>query len=147
RYRRECPQTDRRDARPTHPAGGPDLTACGAGGHQPGDRRAAVHQPEHRRVPPEEGVPQARREVPHATCPARAATVRVPYRGGWISSRIVPSVSVRFSNLNRWAELIRYPDSGHGRCSSIRTCSRHTRGFSLTDPSSEALTGGGSGSA
>ena len=36
------------------------------GQHEPRDRRAAVHQPEHRRVPPAQGVPEARREVAHA---------------------------------------------------------------------------------
>ena len=37
------------------------------GTHKPRDRRPAVHQPEHRRVPPAQGIPQARREVTHAT--------------------------------------------------------------------------------
>ena len=32
----------------------------------PRDRRSAVHQPEHCRVSPAEGVPEARREVAHA---------------------------------------------------------------------------------
>ena len=40
----------------------------GAGKHEPRDRRSAVHQPEHGRVPPPQGVPQARREVAHAAC-------------------------------------------------------------------------------
>ena len=42
------------------------------GTHQPRDRRSALHQPEHRRVPPAQGVPQARREVTHAACAAAA---------------------------------------------------------------------------
>ena len=36
------------------------------GAHQLRDRRAAVHQPEHRGVPPREGVPEAGREVTDA---------------------------------------------------------------------------------
>ena len=50
-----------------------DLAPRGAGKHQPRDRRAAVHQPEHGRVPPPQGVPQARREVTHAACEPPAA--------------------------------------------------------------------------
>ena len=37
-----------------------------ATGQQPGHRRAAVPQPLHRRLPPAEGVPEARRGLPHA---------------------------------------------------------------------------------
>ena len=37
-------------------------------GHEPRDRRAALHQPEHRRVPPAQGLPEARRKVTHAAC-------------------------------------------------------------------------------
>ena len=39
------------------------------GRHEPRDRRSAVHQPEHGRVPPPQGVPEARREVTHAARP------------------------------------------------------------------------------
>src|SRR5206468_7020639 len=34
--------------------------------HEPRDRRSAVHQPEHGRVPPPQSVPQARRQVANA---------------------------------------------------------------------------------
>ena len=58
--RRARPQTDRGHTRPTHAPGGPDLPPCRERGHQSRDRRSAVHQPKHRRVPPAQGVPQAR---------------------------------------------------------------------------------------
>jgi tetratricopeptide (TPR) repeat protein len=35
---------------------------------QPGDRRAAVHQPRHRRLPPAEGLHQARRQLAQPAC-------------------------------------------------------------------------------
>ena len=40
----------------------------GTGKHEPGDRRSAVHQPEHRRIPPAQDVPEARSEVAYAAC-------------------------------------------------------------------------------
>lgn len=52
--------------RRAHAAGSPDLTPRGARKHKPGDRRSAVHQPEHGGVPPAQGVSQARRQVAHA---------------------------------------------------------------------------------
>ena len=60
----------RRDRAPDHPgdarrpdaAGDPGRAAGPRGAHQPGDRRPAVHQPAHGRVPPPQGVPQARRQ-------------------------------------------------------------------------------------
>ena len=49
--------------RPDAP-GGPGRAAGPRRAHQPGDRRPAVHQPAHGRVPPAQGVPQARRQHP-----------------------------------------------------------------------------------
>ena len=66
--RRTCPYTDGGHPGPAHPAGSPDLAPRRTGAHQPRDRRATVHQSEHRRIPLGEGVPEARREVAH---PAR----------------------------------------------------------------------------
>ena len=66
--RRACPQADRRHARRTDAAGGPDRALRGERRYEPGDRRSAVHQPEHCRVPPAQGIPQARCEVTHAAC-------------------------------------------------------------------------------
>jgi len=58
----------------------------GARSHQPGDRRAAVHQPEHGRVPLAQGVPQARRQVAHAACAAPVVTRRQGGRAKIVSS-------------------------------------------------------------
>ncbi len=55
-----------RRRRPAHPAGGADRAPGRQRNDEPRDRRAALHHPEHRRVSPPQGVPQARREVPHA---------------------------------------------------------------------------------
>ena len=52
-----------------HAAGGADRPAGQPGREQPGHRRAAVPQPLHRRLPPAQGVPEDRRDLPH---PARA---------------------------------------------------------------------------
>ena len=51
-------------ARRPDPPGDPGRAAGPRRAHQPGDRRPAVHQPAHRRVPPAQGVPQARRQQP-----------------------------------------------------------------------------------
>ncbi len=63
------PETDRRRACPAHPTGGGDLPPRRPGRLEPRDRRSAVHQPEHGRVPPPQGVPEARCEVTHAARP------------------------------------------------------------------------------
>ena len=60
---RACPQTDGGQTRPTHAAGDPDCAPCRGRTHQSRDSCSALHQPEHGRVPPAQGVPQARREV------------------------------------------------------------------------------------
>ena len=72
RDRRTRPQAERGHARPAHPAGGAGRAPRGGRKLQPGDRGSAVHQPEHGRVPPAQGVPQARRGVAH---PARTSAV------------------------------------------------------------------------
>ena len=63
------PPADRPDRKRAHAAGGADRAAGQPGGQQPGHRRAAVPEPLHRRLPPAEGVPEDRRDIPH---PARA---------------------------------------------------------------------------
>ena len=68
-HRRTRPPADRRDRRRAHAAGGADRPAGQPGREQPGHRRAAVPEPLHRRLPPAEGVPEDRRDLPH---PARA---------------------------------------------------------------------------
>ena len=50
-----------RDA--AHRPGGPDRAARPRRPLQPGDRRPAVHQPAHRRVPPAQGLRQARHQL------------------------------------------------------------------------------------
>jgi hypothetical protein len=52
----------------------------------PNHRRPAVHHPEHRRVPPAQGIPQARREVTH---PARTPHLLVG-RGIQAAVRCLP---------------------------------------------------------
>ena len=58
-----------------HAAGGADRPARQPGREQPGHRRAAVPEPLHGRLPPAEGVPEDRRDLPH---PARAHADRRP---------------------------------------------------------------------
>ena len=70
--RRARPQTDGRHARPAHSTGVAHRAAGRGREYQPADRGTALHQPEHGRVPPAQGVSQARREVAHA---ARAPPV------------------------------------------------------------------------
>ena len=53
-----------RDARRPHPPGGADRSTRRRRADEPGDRRPAVHQPAHRRVPPAQGVPEARHQLP-----------------------------------------------------------------------------------
>ena len=74
--RRARPQTDRRDPRRPDPPGSTDLPARSRRCHQPRNRRAAVHQPQHRRLPPPQGIPQARSEVPPPTQTALAPATR-----------------------------------------------------------------------
>jgi MFS family permease len=57
---RPKPSSRRRKRR--SPAGQP-------GGQQPGHRRAAVPEPFHRRLPPAEGLPEDRRDLPHPARP------------------------------------------------------------------------------
>ena len=52
-----------------HAAGGADRPAGQPGRQQPGHRRAAVPEPLHRRLPPAEGVPEDRRDLPHPARP------------------------------------------------------------------------------
>ena len=68
--RRARAQTDRRDPRRPHPPGSTNLAPRRRRRHQPRNRRAAVHQPQHRRLPPTQSIPQARSQIPH---PARAS--------------------------------------------------------------------------
>ena len=52
------------DARRPHAPGGADRPAGRRRADEPGDRRPAVHQPAHRRVPPAQGLHQARHRLP-----------------------------------------------------------------------------------
>jgi hypothetical protein len=72
--RRARPQTDSRNPRRPDPTGSADLPPRSRGSHKPRDCRAAVHQREHRRLPPPQGVPQARRKVTHPARPPLAPT-------------------------------------------------------------------------
>ena len=67
---RDRAQPHRRDARRAHASGVPDRTSRPRRPLQPRDRRAAVHQPANRAVPPAQGLPEARH---HLAQPAAAA--------------------------------------------------------------------------
>ena len=54
-----------------HPPGGADRRPGEPGTREPGDRRPAVRQPEHGGVPPAQGVPEARGQLPHPARPPR----------------------------------------------------------------------------
>ncbi len=75
---RARPQTDRGDARRAHAPGSADLAPRRARAHQQGDRCPAVHQPEHGRVSPPQGLPQTRRQVAYATCSPYRVARRAP---------------------------------------------------------------------
>ena len=67
----------RRHARLPDAPGGPGRAAGPRRAHQPGDRRAAVHQPAHGRVPPAQGLPQARRQHPQGAARRARGAVRL----------------------------------------------------------------------
>ena len=77
-HRRTRPPAHRPDRNRAHAAGGADRPAGQPGRQQPRHRRAAVPQPLHRRLPPAQGVPEARRGIPH---PARAHDGRRSRKG------------------------------------------------------------------
>ena len=58
-----APQAHRGDPRRPHAPGGADRPDGERQADEPGDRRQAVHQPAHRRVPPAQGVHQARHQL------------------------------------------------------------------------------------
>src|SRR5207249_2291172 len=61
--RRASSQTYGRRAAATDPAGGGDLAPGSAGKHEPRDCGSTIHQPEHGRVPPAQGVPKTGSEI------------------------------------------------------------------------------------
>src|SRR5262249_43619422 len=65
--RRTSTKEDGRDPRRAHAPGIPDVAPRSRGTHEQGDRLSALHQPEDRRIPPAQDLPQARREVADAT--------------------------------------------------------------------------------
>ena len=66
--RRAGPRTRRPGARCPDRAGSADRPPGRRRRLQRRDRRAAVHQPRHRRLPPAEGLHQARRQLPQPAC-------------------------------------------------------------------------------
>jgi hypothetical protein len=78
---RARPQTNRGHTRRADSAGGARRATSGERAHEPRDRYTAVHQPEDGRIPPSQGVPQARREVTHAASHRRAAASRASSSG------------------------------------------------------------------
>ena len=76
---RPGPRTHRRDARYPYRARSADRPPGRRRRLQPADRRAAVHQPRHRRLPPAQGLHQARHQLTQPACsrasrPARRST-------------------------------------------------------------------------
>jgi tetratricopeptide (TPR) repeat protein len=80
RHRRARPQTHRPDQRPAHRAGDADRAARPRRPLQPRDRRPPVHQPAHRRVPPAQGLHQARHQLAQPARP-RPPLLSHPRRG------------------------------------------------------------------
>ena len=72
-----CPQTQRRDPRGAHRPGGSGRATRARRPVKRRDRRAAVHQPAHRRLPPTQGVHQARH---HLAQPTRPGSTRRRWR-------------------------------------------------------------------
>jgi hypothetical protein len=87
RHRRTGLRTHTRGHRRPHPAISADSRLAGQEGFKPGDRRAAVPRPRDRRLPPAEGIRQARRHLPRParTRPSRAARHRRADRGTALS--------------------------------------------------------------
>src|SRR2546423_1964708 len=81
RHRRESAQTQRRDTRPAHRAGGADRAARRGRADKSGDRRAALPQPAHVGWAPAQGIHEARRRLPHAAA-RQAARRRTRWRTG-----------------------------------------------------------------
>ena len=91
RHRRDRAPDHRGHARRPDAAGGPGRPAGPRRAHQSGDRRPAVHQPAHGRVPPAQGVPQARRRQP------QGASFRACARVRWGRLGLRPGVGRRVS--------------------------------------------------
>ena len=86
-----------RDARHADAPGDPDRPARGRREDEPGDRRTAVHQRAHRRVPPAEGLHQAQRQLPEGSS-LGAHAARADLRFGR-NGRPRPSIEMRVPTL------------------------------------------------
>src|SRR5262249_14847232 len=97
---------------------------------QPGDRRPAVHQPADGRVPPVQGVPEARRQQPPGT-PGRA---RRSVRAGGAGLRVGASRPLLRGRLPAYAHSVSTLSAGDlpSRCDLLR--SLHTPGDPLLLP-------------
>ena len=84
RHRRDRAPDHRGHARRPDAPGDPGRAVGPRRAHQPRDRRPAVHQPAHGRVPPAQGLPQARCQQPQGASP-RARGHR-PNRPSWAPS-------------------------------------------------------------
>ena len=80
--RRARPETHGANARGLDPAGSADRAARRRRRDQPRNRRTTIHQRQHRRLPPPQGFPQARGDVPYPDCtpPRRAKRTSRPRR-------------------------------------------------------------------
>ena len=74
--RRARPAADYRDAGYPYRAGSADRPPGRRRRFKPGDRRAAVYQPRHRRLPPAEGLHQARHQLAQSACSRTSRTTR-----------------------------------------------------------------------
>ncbi len=76
----------RGDTRGPDPPGGADRSTRRRRADEPGDRRPALHQPAHRRVPPAQSVPETRHQLPQRT-PKRPDEASQSHRLGPSRSR------------------------------------------------------------
>ena len=138
-HRRDGPQAHRRDPRRAHRPGGADRAARPRRPLEPRDRRPAVHQPAHGRVPPAQGLRQARHQLAHpapaGVSPGGGHRIADPDDAG--RSRVAPECAglgrstsaARMRPRRPWRRLVA-PTEGmavHG-ASAPRT-SAHGHGF------------------
>ena len=95
RRRRARAQPRRRRTRRPDRATGADRRPGRRGRRQRADRRPAVHQPGHRRLPPQQGIRQARHQL------AQPARRRAPRPAGHHPTRHTPRLTVQRNRLAR----------------------------------------------
>ncbi len=91
------------------PPGSAQVSPRDRGGHEPRDRRPAVHQPQHRRLPPTQSVPQAPSQIPACMppiiTPPRCSS-SPPALGGGEQSLPPRSAAIKSARARGLADLI-----------------------------------------